>query len=453
MDLATIELLMRDQNIEFVRFEQPDTHGIARNKTVPARNFPYFVERGGLNFYGGTLGMDVGAGVAMGTGYGEEISYGDHSVRPDLDTFVIVPWARNTARVLCDPYFYDGQPAMASPRLLVKKLVAELAEMGYLHQSGLEYEFYVVDKETLKPVYDGIQIFATLRSSFDEPFLHQIVRDMYAMGIDVITLNAEYGPGQMEINYMPAIGIEAADQAFTFKNGVKEIAQQHGYMVSFMSKPFIDQSGSGCHYHESLLDRKTGENAFYDPDSPDGLSDLCRYYIGGQLAHAAAICALANPTVNCYKRIKKHSFAAYNVCWGYENKTVAIRIKGTRGAGTHTENRIPGGSSNPYLVQAACLAAGLDGIANRIEPPPPVQGVAYDMDDIPVLPLTLEEALDALQKDEVMMSTLGEEFTKLYLAVKRHELEKARSNIPTYDTPAFRTQVDPWEIAEFFEFL
>ncbi|MGQ9625439.1 MAG: glutamine synthetase family protein [Anaerolineae bacterium] len=453
MDLATIETLMREKSIEFVRFEQPDLHGISRNKTVPARNFRYFVERGGLNFYGGTLGMDAGAGVAMGTGYGEEIGYGDHCVRPDLETFTVMPWARNTARVLCDPYFYDGRPAMAGPRLLVKKLLGELEEMGYLHQSSFEYEFYIVDAQTRKPVYDGIQIFATLRTSFDEDFLHRIEREMYAIGIDVITLNAEYGPGQMEINYKPALGIGASDQSFTFKNGVKEIALQHGYMVSFMSKPFIEYSGSGCHYHESLLDKETGRNVFYDPDSPDGLSELCRYYIGGQLAHAPAICALANSTVNCYKRIKKHSFAAYNISWGYENKTVAIRIKGWRGESTHTENRIPGGASNPYLVQAACLAAGMDGIRNRIEPPPPTEGVAYDRDEIPVLPLSLEEALDALEKDEVMMAALGEEFTKLYLAVKRHEVEKARRNIEFYGTQQFRTQVDPWELAEFFEFL
>ncbi len=452
MDLTTIENLMRDQGIEFVRFEQPDTHGISRNKTIPARHFRYFVERGGLNFYGGTLGMDAGAGVAMGTGYGEEISYGDHSVRPELDTFAVVPWAMNTARVLCDPYFYDGRPAMAAPRLLVKKLLSELEEMGYVHQSGFEYEFYIVDGETRQPVYDGIQIFATLRTAFDEDFIYQIAHDMYAMGIDVITINAEYGPGQMEINYMPALGITASDQAFTFKNGVKEIAQQYGYMVSFMSKPFIDQSGSGCHYHESLLDADSGENVFFDPQAPDGLSDLCRYYIGGQLAHAPAICALVNPTVNCYKRIKKYSFAAYNITWGHENKTVSIRIKGTRGEGTHTENRIPGAASNPYLVQAACLAAGMDGIRNEIEPPAAVEGIAYDLEE-PVLPLTLEEALDALEKDQVMMSALGEEFTRLYLAVKRHEVEKAKANIGSYGIPDFRTQVDPWEVAEFFEFL
>ncbi len=449
--IAALEKRMTADGVEFVRFEQTDTHGIARSKTVPTRHFAGFTERG-LNFILGQLGFDAQGAVALGTGYLEDLGFPDSRLFPDLSTYAVLPWADKTARVLCEPHFQDGRPAMAAPRAVARKLLGELAGLGYHLYSGYEYEFYLVNRETRQPPYLGIQIFATLRNNFDESLVHQILRGMSAVGVDIITSNAEYGPGQMEINFAPASGITAADHAFTFKNGLKEIAQRNGYMASFMTKPYADQSASGCHYHHSLIDAKTGRNAF-NGGQVDQLSDMARWWLGGQIAHACALTALVSPTVNCAKRYKLWSFAPTNATWGIENRTVGFRMKSLGSNNAHIENRLPGGGSNPYLVMAGVLAAGLDGLWNKIEPPAETQGIAYGLQGVTDLPTRLEHALDALEADSVMRSALGEELVKLFVAVKRHEINKARTAIPSFDAPDFRDKVDDWERNEYFEFL
>ncbi len=452
MNIADIERLIHEQRIEFVRFEQTDSHGISRSKTVPARHFRRFSEKG-LNFLLGLLGFDVQAGLAPDTGYLEELGFPDGRIFPDLRTFQIVPWAEDTARVICEPYYLDGRPAMASPRLVVKLLLDELANLGYGLLSGFEYKFYLVDRQTGKPPFSGSQIFATLRNTFDEDLVYDILRGMSAAGVDIITANAEQGPGQMEFNFAPAMGVTAADQAFTFKNGVKEIAAQHGYSASFMTKPYAEQSASGCHFHHSLVNLHTGENAFGNADEPSTLSDVARRFLGGQIVHAPAICALAAPTVNCYKHYRIFSFSPTNATWGWENRTAGFRIKGLRGEGPHTESRLAGAAANPYLVMAATLAAGLDGLRNRIEPPAEATGVAYVLNGVANLPTRLDDALDALEADEPMKAALGHEFIKLFLAVKRHELVKVRQHVQNYDTEDFNDHVTAWERDEYFEFL
>ena len=449
--IAAVEKQIAADGVEFVRFEQTDTHGIARSKTVPTQHFREFAERG-LNFLLGQLGFDAQAGVAPGTGYLEELGFPDSRLFPDLSTYVVLPWADKTARVLCEPRFQDGRPAMASPRAVARQLLGELEAQGYNLWSGYEYEFYLVNRETRQPPFYGIQIFATLRNNFDEALVYQILRGMRAVGVDIITSNAEYGPGQMEINFAPARGIAAADQAFTFKNGVKEIAQRHGMLASFMTKPYADQSANGSHYHHSLIERKTDRNAF-NSGRTDQLTEAGRWWLGGQIAHARALTALVSPTVNCAKRYKLFSFAPTNATWGNENRSVGFRLKNLGSQGAHIENRMPGGGSNPYLVMAGVLAAGLDGLKNHIEPPAETTGIAYGLTDVTDLPTRLDQALDALESDAALRSALGEELVKLFTAVKRHEINKARSAISTFDTPEFNNQVDEWERSEYFEFL
>lgn len=448
--LSALESLLETNGVEFVRFEQSDTHGISRSKTVPVRHFAPFARRG-LNFLLGQLGFDVQAGVAMGTGYLEDSGFPDSHLIPDLGTFQILPWADHTARILCEPHYIDGRPALAAPRYVARKLLQELSDLGYRLLSGFEYEFYVVDAKTRQPPFHGIQIFATLRNNFDQAFVHEILRGMSLVGVDIITSNAEYGPGQLEINFAPSDGILAADNAFTFKNGVKEIAQQRGMMASFMTKPWIDQSANGCHYHLSLW--QGDRNAFADASSPDGLSEVCRQFIAGLVAHAPALTAFASPTVNCAKRYRLYSFAPTNATWGFENRTVGVRVKATRDERTHLENRLGGGSSNPYLLMAATLAAGLDGIRNKLAPHAPVQAMAYGMTGVTDLPTRLDDALAALESDQVLQQALGGEFVKLFTAVKRHEVAKAQAAMPQYASPEFFNGVDDWERSEYFEFL
>lgn len=448
--LAALEKQIAAEEIEFVRFEQSDTHGIARSKTIPARHFDKFA-RNGLNFLLGQLSLDVQAGVATGTGYLENLGFPDSHIFPDPATYRVLPWADKTARILCEPHFLDGRPAMAAPRLVAKKLLDDLGALGYTLVSGFEYEFYIVDAKTRQAPFQGIQIFSTLRNNFDEALVYQILRDMSALGVDIITSNAEYGPGQMEINFAPAAGIRAADDAFTFKNGVKEIAQRKGMMASFMTKPWGDQSASGCHYHLSLWNGN--RNAFLDTSSPDGISQVCKQFIAGLIAHAPALTAFAAPTVNCAKRYKLWSFAPANATWGFENRSTAVRVKAMGGDSTHIENRLGGGSSNPYLLMAATLAAGLDGIKNKMTPPAAIEGVAYGIQGPADLPPRLETALAALESDSVLKDALGAEFIQLFTAVKRHEISKAQAAIVDYNLPSFVDTVDDWERSEYFEFL
>jgi glutamine synthetase len=452
VDIAALEKRIQADDINFIRFEQSDTHGISRSKTIPSRHFTHFATHG-LNFLLGQLGFDVQAGVAPNTGYLEERGFPDSRIFPDISTYTILPWADCTARLLCEPYFQDGTPAMAAPRTVARKQLAELENMGYGFFSGFEYEFYLVQRENQQPPFQGIQIFSTLRNNFDEHLVYQILRDMSKVGVDIITSNAEYGPGQMEINFNPAFGITAADNAFVFKNGVKEISQRNGYMASFMTKPYGDQSANGCHFHHSLVDFQSGHNAFSNSDDPTELNDVCRWWMGGQIRHTAALTALLSPTVNCAKRYKLYSFAPTNATWGVENRTVGWRVKSLKGEGAHLENRLPGGASNPYLVMAGVLAAGLDGLRNHSEPPDEVDGIAYGMTGVQDLPLRLEHALDALESDASLRAALGEEFIKLFVAVKRHEITKAQAAIPEYDQPTFLDTVTDWERSEYFEFL
>src|SRR5919197_68064 len=206
-------------------------------------------------------------------------------------------------------------------------------------------------------------------------------------------------------------------------------------MASFMTKPYAGQSACGCHLHESLVDLETGRNAFAGDDSTPGLlSQVGRWWIGGQLAHLPALTAFFAPTVNCGKRFKQWSFAPVNASWALENRSVAIRVKGLAGAGLHTENRVPCGASNPYLVGAAAIAAGLDGIRNRLEPPPALDGLAYGIDGPAAIPTRRE--------------LLGEGLVATFLAVKRHEVAKATEHARDYAADDWLDRVDQFEIDE-----
>jgi glutamine synthetase len=446
---SDIQQLIDQGAVEFVRFEVADTHGIARSKMVPVRHFERFSKRG-LNFPLPIFGLDVQGATAPNTGYLEEIGFGDAFLFPDFSTFRVLPWLDKTARVVADPYLLDGRPAKAAPRLVLKPLLEELESLGYRLLSGYEYEFYLVDAITLKPSYDGIQLFSAFPDC-DRPVLYNILRSLPAAGVDLITADLEYAPGQIEINFAPAWGIAGADQAYTFKNSVKEIAQQSGKIASFMTKPDINLSANGCHFNQSLW--AGDRNAFFDPDQDHGLSDVCLHYIAGQLAHAPALMALLAPTVNCWKRFKPDTFAPTNATWGIDNRTTGIRVKALKDDRTYIENRLGTGAANPYLVMAATLAAGMDGLKRKLKPPSPIQAIADRLTDVPQLPKTLDAALDALEGDIIIRDALGEEFIKLFVALKRYEIEKAKQAMPDYGTPDFLERIEDWERREFFNIL
>ena len=428
---------LKKRGVRHVRFELPDMHGISRTKIIPTGAAAGYARRG-LNFYGGALALDSGSEVVPGALYHEQVKYRDQYLVPDLSTVRDVPWVEDTVKVICDTEWAPGEPLRAAPRFVLSQLVARAAELGYDVMMAHEYEFYVLDAETREPPFGGLHIFNVVRNQY-MPVIDDLLDFLPAAGIDIITHNCEYAPSQFEINYRAAMGVGAADTAFTFRNGVKEICHRGGMLATFMSKPFADSAGCGCHFHISLWNRKTGKNAFLDKKAPDGLSDVCKWFTQGILDHAPALMALANPTPNCYRRLKPHTFAPSNVSWGIEDRTALVRLKATGDEQTHLENRVPSALANPYLSAAATLAGGLLGLEKKSKLQRTSKGVSEEDPGFKPLPGTLEASLDALAKDKAYGKMLGEEFIEVFTAVKRNELGR------------FHAQITEWETNEYLE--
>lgn len=427
----------RDEGIEFVRFELGDMHGNSRSKLIPIGHAAGYAKEG-LNMYGGAAVLDTRSDVVPGTLYNEEVGYGDQFLVPDAETALVVPWADRTARLICDSVWGDGTPLGALPRTVFRRVLERCRALGYEPLTGSEPEFYLLDAENLEPLFSGYHIFNTVRNTY-VPFIEELLRQLDAAGLDVITANVEYAGSQWEINFAPGKGMAGPDRAFTFKNAVKELAHLHGYVATFMSKPFTGAAGSGCHTHVSLLDRETGENAFGDDAGVDGISTVCRQFIAGNLRHARGMYSLLAPTVNCLKRRRTHTFSPTNVSWGLEDRSALIRIKGGSVASRHVENRAPTAMSNPYLVAAAVIGAGLLGIEDGLELEPPAAVPAEEDASKPKLPTTVHEALDALEADERLVELLGDEFVRAYTTMRRHELQR------------FDDHVTDWEFEEYAE--
>lgn len=427
----------REQEIRNVRFELPDMHGTSRSKIVPIDHVESYA-RHGLNMYGGTVVLDSRSDVVPGTLYNEEIAYADQFLRPDPSTAAIVPWADGTARMICDTYWADGRPLEAAPRHVFRRVLDRCHELGYELQMGIEPEFYLLDPETRQPLFGGYHIFNTVRNTY-VPVVERIIDEMRAYGIDVITANCEYAGSQWEINFAPARGMDGPDRAFSFKNGVKELAHREGLIATFMSKPFADAAGCGAHNHMGLLDLETGRNALSADDEQWGLSAAGRSFVAGQLRHAAAVYALLAPTVNCFKRRRTHTFSPTNVSWGLEDRSAFVRLKGGSAESRHVENRAPTGLSNPYLVAAALLGAGLLGIRDGLELEAPARPPAEEDPSKAQLPRSPEESLALLEADESIVDLLGDEFVRAYGAMRRHELGR------------FADHVTDWELDEYLE--
>jgi glutamine synthetase len=425
------------QGIRYVRFELPDMHGTSRSKTVPIEHAAQYSETG-LNMYGGVVVLDTRSDVVSGTLYNEEVAYADQRLRPDPSTARVIPWVEATGRMICDTYWDDGTPLRAAPRYVFRRVLERCHDLGYDPLIGVELEFYVVDRETRSPLFGGYHIFNTIRNAWI-PTIRRIVDDMRAFGVDILTANTEYAGSQWEIVFGPERGVAGPDQAFTFKNGVKELAFLDGYVATFMSKPFSDSAGSGAHNHIGLVELDGAENAMADPDDEHGLSAVGRQFVAGQLRHAGATYALTAPTVNCLKRRRTHTFSPTNISWGPEDRSALVRIKGGSPEAVHVENRAPTGLSNPYLASAALLGAGLLGIEDELELEPPAQPPAEEDESKPKLPTTVEESLQLLEADERMVELLGEEFVQAYTVMRRHELQR------------FADHVTDWELEEYLE--
>ncbi|MDR2442130.1 MAG: glutamine synthetase family protein [Deltaproteobacteria bacterium] len=450
--LLDIDHKIKEHDIKYVRFEQYDLYGIPRSKNVPINYFKHYLEHG-LNFYGGILTCDVQTRCAPGTGYGEEVTYGDARTIPDLSTFMVLPWVPNTARIIVDPHWYDGRPLMATPRILLKKYLKKYYDLGYIVRFGFEFEFYLFKEGTLEPAYGSQPIFLTLYNNFDIDYLYGMMDTLQAAGFRIITQNSEQGPGQQELNLDCRDGLAAVDEAQCFKYAIKEISRQYGYVASFMTKPYIDRCASGAHIHISLIDRRTGQNAFLDNSQEDGLSDLLKHFLAGIIEHAPANTVFTAPTVNCYKRYRPGVCAPTTATWGFENRSVGFRIKSTRGQSTHLENRLACAPANPYLSALSTLAAGYLGIKDVMACPPPALHDVWADPSIPLLPDSLEDSLLAFQQDSDLKEAYGPELVKVVEAMKNWDIKTAKENCPSYGTPEFKTFISEWEREEFLEIL
>ena len=433
-----LESWQQQEGIEWVRFELPDMHGTSRSKTIPIRHASDYASRG-LNMYGGASVLDSRSDVVGGTLYNEERQYADQLLFPDPETGAVVPWAEQTARLICDARWYDGSPLEATPRHVFRRVLERCRSMGFEPVMGFEYEFYLLDLESHEPLFSGYHIFNTVRNEW-VPTIGRVLELMPQIGVDIITSNCEYAGSQWEINFAPGQGMVGPDQAFTFKNGVKEIAKRDGYLATFMSKPFADSAGSGCHTHISLVQSVDGRNAFADPNDQQGITDTCRSFIAGQLRYARAIDALVAPTVNCHRRRRKHTFSPTNISWGLEDRSALVRVKRGSQESTHIENRGPTALSNPYLVGAALLSAGLAGIEEGLKPQEPSKGGPAEEDpSLEPLPTSLPDALAELEGEPASKDFFGEEFLKAYTTMRRHELSRSAD------------WVTDWEREEYLE--
>lgn len=420
---------------DFVRFEIADMAGMSRGKTIPVDHIAGYMATG-LNLYGGTVALDTNSVPVKGSGYNEEMNYQDCVMIPDTATLTPVPWLERTGRVLCDTMWYDGRPQMAAPRLVLKKMLMLAESLGFAVKIGHEYEFYVVDAATRKPIFGGQPIFATARTH-QMPAIDSLIRVLQAQGVDIITYNVEHGPGQVEINYGALVGVGASDRAFVFKGTVKEYLATQGLLGTFMTKPYKGLSGSCAHFHISLVDKETGANLFLDDAAEHGMSALFRSFIQGVLDHAPAAMAIWSPTPNCYRRIRPHTYAPSNISWGIQDRSASVRVKASRDQATHMEVRVPSALSNPYLVAAATLGAGLLGVMQQRTLAPAGSGPKEDDPSYVKLPTEIADALDAFAADTALRELLGEEFVRVYLAMKRQEAARLRDEIPAAETAEY----------------
>lgn len=440
MDVKEIRQIIEAAQIDTLRIDFSDMHGVNRGKIVPVRRLEEVLEEG-IACAKPTFSLDLSYNIPPGTGTAEEVNYEDMTILPDPGTFTLLPYQPHTARFIGDLYAH-GKPFPYAPRWLLKRVVERYREKGLLPVTACELEFFVFEKngEALDYYCDKPSNVYTMNPRVDPlGFLRTLQNTLLAMGTDVLYANHEFFQGQYEINWRHADALTNADQSFTFKAVCKELAFTKDLFVTFMGRPRTEMGGSGCHIHFSVTDLKTGKNLFDDPGAEGGISDLMRHAIAGQMAHAKGMTLFLAPTVNSYKRYVPNAFAAYYLAWGYDNRSTYIRIPRERGRGTRIENRAPCASANPYLATAVLLLAALDGIEKRSEPPRPYEGDmyreppgAYD-----TVPLYMRDAIEELRKDAGLREAVGPEIVQNVLALKTAEEER------------FRTTVTDWEFKEY----
>jgi glutamine synthetase len=439
MDKRDLVERCREQNVRFVRLQFSELHGQLKNVSIPVEELEKALDNE-LMFDGSSI-----------RGY-KRIEMSDMYFHPDPDTFAVLPWRQRasgaTARLICDVADPDGSPFAGDPRVALKRLVGEAGDLGYEMAVGPEAEFFLfkrdADGNPTVDTHDRATYFDVAPSDLGENTRRDIEDTLVQMGFALEASHHEVAIGQHEIDFRHSDAVGTADNLVTFRWVVRVVAAEHGMHATFMPKPIYGENGSGMHVNQSLS--RSGENAFHDPDGDEQLSDVAYSYIAGLMEHLPAITAIANPIVNSYKRLVPGYEAPVYIAWSPGNRSAAIRIPAKRGRSTRAELRTPDPSANPYLAFAVMLAAGLDGIKRGLKPPAPVNKNIYNLTDdeqgalgIAGLPANLEDALTALEADEVLRAALGDHIFDAYLQEKWAEWRE------------YRAQVHQWEIDRYME--
>ncbi len=429
--------ICREEKVRFLRLQFTDILGFNKNVEIPEQQFEKALS-GQIMFDGSSI-----------EGF-SRIEESDMLLHPDSNTFRIFPFEQmprgRVARLICDVVHPDGGAFDGCPRTRLKTVLEKARALGFQMQAGIEAEFFLflLDQNGAPTTvtHDSAGYFDLTPVDRGEEARRDIVNVLEAMGFEVEAAHHEVAPGQHEIDFKYEEALTTADNVATFKLIVRKVAQDHGLHATFMPKPIHGINGSGMHTHQSLF--RNGENAFFDPEAEDQLSSLARFYIAGLLKHARGFCAITNPLINSYKRLVPGYEAPTNVAWSERNRSPLVRVPARRGEGTRCELRMPDPSCNPYLALAVMLQAGLDGIENELEPPPPVNKNIYRMSirerrrhKIADLPSSLNQALVQLRKDKVIQEALGKHIYRNFLEAKRQEWN------------SYIAQIHPWEVQTY----
>ncbi len=425
--------MAQEQQVEIIQLQFTDILGTMKSVSIPRRELGRALERG-IIFDGSSIEGFV------------RIEESDMFLRPDPATYLRYPWQPDVARLLCDIARPDGTPFEGCPRTALRRAIAQAQAEGFSFVAGAEPEFFLfprgADGRAEIRTMDQAGYFDLSPADAGERARAEIVQQFSAMGFSVEAAHHEVAPGQHEIDFSYLPALEMADLIATFRIVARTIAERHGLHATFMPKPIFGQNGSGLHVHQSLW--RDGQNAFWDPEAPDGLSTVARQFIAGVMAHARGLTLVANPLVNSYKRLKPGYEAPVHIAWSLNNRSPLIRVPDEKGEHTRIELRSPDPSCNPYLLLAATLIAGLDGVRRRLEPPPPIPRDMYHLTreerqelGVEELPRTLGSALRALRQDEVVRAALGEHIARQLIEAKQIEWE------------IYEAQVHPWEIEQY----
>lgn len=438
---------IRSGVIETVIVGGCDTNGLFRSKRMSSERFAREADPL-MNMSEYMFGMDISGGIPPrpenydGLWPSMDTGLADLEAVPDMSSLRRVPWLERTAMVLCD-YRHPGGGAdyEFSPRSMLRQVLRRCEELGFEPQIAPELEF-VVFRETeqsiaakgyrnLEPLDQGGGAFGSIRATRDSHIISKVVAGLKQARVPIDIWNSENSPGQYELNIEHGSALEVADQGFVLKVGVKEICALEGVTATFMSKLTSSWPGNSMHINQSLW--RDGEPAFYDADADDGMSQLMRNYIAGQLRTIIPFTPIFSPSPAAFKRVAPHAGPSTSVSWGRDNKMCALRALSYRGSACRIEHRQAGADANIYLVLAAMLAGGLYGIENELEPPDPTTGDAYSNTELESIPRTFEDVLSALEDSAVANEYLGEEFVQRYAATRRWEAELARKEVTDWE--------------------